>query len=103
MRLQKRRLCDTLQNLLQITQQPLTVSFSDVIDLPQAQALHILQAVIHDAGFSQQILEFMNDIVRITFSCFHSPSWAIRNAALQAYGMALSRFILSLFASPYNV
>ncbi|XP_076314316.1 tRNA (32-2'-O)-methyltransferase regulator THADA-like isoform X2 [Tachypleus tridentatus] len=83
----------TLHELFKIIRYPLPVSVNQCADLPQAQALHILRELVSNANLSKHILTFLDEIIPACIDGFSSPSWGVRNGALQLYGAAVSRLL----------
>ena len=62
------------------------VEAAEIEDNSQAHALHILKSLVHDGGLNAEIGLYLADILQASIESFNSPSWAIRNAALQLFG-----------------
>ncbi|GAB6020629.1 hypothetical protein CHUAL_003302 [Chamberlinius hualienensis] len=96
----------TLKSLLEIVDLPLDSQIDHVVDVPQAHALHILKALVHDARSSSDIFYQLDNVFIVCLRCFSSPSWAIRNAAVQLYGTVAQRLLgqkqVSDDSSTYN-
>ncbi|TRY78337.1 hypothetical protein TCAL_10660 [Tigriopus californicus] len=62
-------------------------------DQVQSHALHILRSLAHDSALSQDILEYVPQILRCCLDQFESPHWSVRNATLQLFGSLAPRIL----------
>ncbi|XP_035229679.1 thyroid adenoma-associated protein homolog [Stegodyphus dumicola] len=70
---------------------PPSDSINEKTDLPQVHAYHILKALVMDSSLSQAILTHLDCIIPACVSGFSSSLWAVRNGALQLFGVLLPR------------
>nr|XP_037275603.1 thyroid adenoma-associated protein homolog [Rhipicephalus microplus] len=63
------------------------------VDLPQAEALHILCAVVGSASLTAAVMMHLGRILWFCFEGLASPFWLVRNAAHQLYGATAPRVL----------
>ncbi|KAL3216170.1 hypothetical protein MRX96_006381 [Rhipicephalus microplus] len=74
------------------------------VDLPQAEALHVLCAVVGSASLTAAVMMHLGRILWFCFEGLASPFWLVRNAAHQLYGATAPRdlFLKKLDGSNVN-
>ncbi|XP_041856056.1 thyroid adenoma-associated protein homolog isoform X2 [Melanotaenia boesemani] len=83
----------SMQTLLDTAKTPLDENWDQKLDLPQVCAVHTLQALVRGAGLGVAVLRFAPAIAILSLTLLSSPSWAMRNAALQLYSSLCSRML----------
>lgn len=63
------------------------------IDIPQANALHILQSIIKTSALSHLSYKTVEQLFPLSIDGFTSPLWQIRNASLQLFGSCITRML----------
>lgn len=63
------------------------------VDLPQAEAMHILCAIISSASLGPVVMMHLGRVLRFCFEGLASPFWIVRNAAHQLYGVTAPRVL----------
>ncbi|XP_064621397.1 tRNA (32-2'-O)-methyltransferase regulator THADA-like [Lineus longissimus] len=81
---------EAMQTLLNIANKPYKES-DQTIEIPQVNAMNIMETLFRDATLCHACLQYVSDAVILTVSSFSSPSWAIRSAALLLFGSLLMR------------
>lgn len=71
------------------------------VDLPQAEALHVLCAMVGAASLSCSVLPHLGRILELCFWGLCVPSWLVRNAAHQLYGESRAVGFWNLILLPY--
>ncbi|KAI2811199.1 hypothetical protein BLOT_002372 [Blomia tropicalis] len=90
-----RTLYDRMVKLLITTVQS-KISESDnyqLVDLPQSNALHILQSIIGTSALSHLSTKTVELLFPLCVNGFTSPLWQIRNASLQLFGACITRML----------
>ncbi|KAH7941905.1 hypothetical protein HPB49_018451 [Dermacentor silvarum] len=60
---------------------------ASTVDLPQAEALHVLCAVVGSASLTAAVMMHLGRILWFCFEGLASPFWLVRNAAHQLYDL----------------
>ncbi|XP_012935226.1 thyroid adenoma-associated protein homolog [Aplysia californica] len=81
----------TLDQLLCIASQPLSLDHSQQRDLSQSHALNILKVIFSDASLARALFPYLSRATVLVIQGFDSPSWAIRNAATQLISTLVMR------------
>ncbi|XP_037500572.1 thyroid adenoma-associated protein homolog [Rhipicephalus sanguineus] len=68
-------------------------SSASTVDLPQAEALHVLCAVVGSATLTAAVMMHLGRILWFCFEGLASPFWLVRNAAHQLYGVTAPRVL----------
>ncbi|KAH6926020.1 hypothetical protein HPB50_012959 [Hyalomma asiaticum] len=63
------------------------------VDLPQAEALHVLCAVVGSASLTAAVMMHLGRILWFCFEGLASPFWLVKNAAHQLYGVTAPRVL----------
>ncbi|XP_077522735.1 tRNA (32-2'-O)-methyltransferase regulator THADA isoform X1 [Amblyomma americanum] len=63
------------------------------VDLPQAEALHVLCAIVSSASLGPVGLMHLGRVLQFCFEALASPFWIVRNAAHQLYGVTAPRVL----------
>ncbi|KAK8785463.1 hypothetical protein V5799_008178 [Amblyomma americanum] len=63
------------------------------VDLPQAEALHVLCAIVSSASLGPVVLMHLGRVLQFCFEALASPFWIVRNAAHQLYGVTAPRVL----------
>lgn len=85
--------------LIQIAQSPITndddddVTMQEKIDLPQANAMHVLRSILGTSVLSQMNYKTAEILFPICLNGFTSTHWQIRNASLQLFGSCITRLL----------
>ncbi|XP_037575247.1 thyroid adenoma-associated protein homolog [Dermacentor silvarum] len=66
---------------------------ASTVDLPQAEALHVLCAVVGSASLTAAVMMHLGRILWFCFEGLASPFWLVRNAAHQLYGVTAPRVL----------
>ncbi|XP_054927831.1 tRNA (32-2'-O)-methyltransferase regulator THADA isoform X1 [Dermacentor andersoni] len=66
---------------------------ASTVDLPQAEALHVLCAVVGSASLTAAVMMHLGRILWFCFEGLASPFWVVRNAAQQLYGVTAPRVL----------
>eukprot|EP00079_Xenopus_tropicalis_P031944 XP_017945715.1 PREDICTED: thyroid adenoma-associated protein homolog [Xenopus tropicalis] len=88
----------SVQNLLELAQEPLPSHWDQTRDLPQVAAVHALQTLMRSAGLRSSLLVYAVPLMSLALCSLRSPCWAMRNAALQLFS-ALTSGILGISRS----
>lgn len=86
-------LAQSMQILLATAKAPLPESWDQTLDLPQVCAVHTLQALFRGTAVGSAVLHFAPAVAILSLTLLSSPSWAMRNAALQLYSSLCSRML----------
>ena len=70
-------LSKAIVKLIEIANKPVNV-ITEIYDMQQAHALHILRVLVHDSSLSFDIVQFCGDILVCCVEHFSSESWSIR-------------------------
>lgn len=70
---------------------------ASTVDLPQAEALHVLCAVVGSASLTAAVMMHLGRILWFCFEGLASPFWVVRNAAQQLYGIFLCNSFSNLW------
>ena len=70
-------LVKAIQKLIVIADKPIDHA-SEIFDMPQSHALHILRVLVHDRSLSSDILKYCDEILMCCVNHFSSDSWSIR-------------------------
>ena len=65
----------------------------DSEDCTSSHALHVLRSLVQDAVIAKDLDPQIACIAKVCLSSFDSPSWAVRNAALQLFGALALRVV----------
>ena len=65
----------------------------DTEDCTSSHALHVLRSLVQDAVIAKDLDPQLAYIAKVCLSSFDSPSWAVRNAALQLFGALALRVV----------
>ena len=65
----------------------------DTEDCTSSHALHVLRSLVQDAVIAKDLDPQIAYIAKTCLSSFDSPSWAVRNAALQLFGALALRVV----------
>ena len=65
----------------------------DTEDCTSSHALHVLRSLVQDAVIAKDLDPQISCIAKVCLSSFDSPSWAVRNAALQLFGALALRVV----------
>ncbi len=72
---------------------PVPPDVGETRDVPQAHALHILRALVHDAGIAAETSPHVHPVLLCCVANFGSRVWPVRNAALQLFGALAPRML----------
>ncbi|XP_042193272.1 thyroid adenoma-associated protein homolog [Callorhinchus milii] len=78
-------------SLLEIASDPLPKTWDQTVDLPQVCALHMLKALTQGSGLGTAVLPYITDMAMLSLRALSSPSWAMRNAAIQLFSALTTR------------
>ena len=70
-------LAKAIYKLIDIADKPIDAA-TEIFDMPQSHALHILRILVHDRGLSSDILKYCDEILMCCVNHFSSNSWSIR-------------------------
>ncbi|XP_046561929.1 thyroid adenoma-associated protein homolog [Haliotis rubra] len=90
-RKQHQLLTQSVVTLFRLASAPFTPQSNQTQDVCQVHALNILKALFGDAALVLSLMSRYTEVLIIIFDGFESPSWAIRNAATQLFGIMVSR------------
>ncbi|XP_061405621.1 tRNA (32-2'-O)-methyltransferase regulator THADA-like [Lethenteron reissneri] len=79
--------------LLRLAARPLPAAIDPTRDLPQVHALHILQALFRDSSLGAAMMESAGGAALLAIRSLSSPSWAVRNGAIQLFGTLVGRML----------
>ena len=65
----------------------------DTEDCTSSHALHVLRSLVQDAVIAKDLDPQIAYIAKICLGSFDSPSWVVRNAALQLFGALALRVV----------
>lgn len=84
---------DTVERLLVIARTPVDISVLDRLDLPQVHAINILSHLISTASFYHHFKgsSILEDTLFLALDGFTSPSYGLRNCALNLFAVVLNR------------
>ncbi|CAM9971607.1 unnamed protein product [Lampetra planeri] len=82
-----------LSALLRLAARPLPAAVDPTRDLPQVHALHILQALFRDSSLGAAMMESAGGAALLAIRSLSSPSWAVRNGAIQLFGTLVGRML----------
>ncbi|XP_050733301.1 uncharacterized protein LOC127006950 isoform X2 [Eriocheir sinensis] len=83
-------LTTTLATLITIASTEVALDEAGTTDAPPALALHILQSLALHSPLGPFLRPHLTPLTNCCLHAFSSPSWAIRNAALQLFGSLVS-------------
>ncbi|XP_077776975.1 tRNA (32-2'-O)-methyltransferase regulator THADA-like isoform X3 [Podarcis muralis] len=86
-------LANCVQRLLALAGEPLPVDWDQTVDLPQVSALHVLQTLVRGSGLGTALNQYVTPMVVLFLEALRSPSWAMRNAAIQLFGALTVRLL----------
>ncbi|KAM9447169.1 tRNA (32-2'-O)-methyltransferase regulator THADA isoform 2-T2 [Clarias gariepinus] len=86
-------LAHSIHTLLETARAPLPQNWDQTLDLPQVCAVHTVQALVKGSSLGLTILQYAPEITMLSLSLLSSPSWSMRNAALQLYSSLCSRML----------
>ncbi|XP_067681853.1 tRNA (32-2'-O)-methyltransferase regulator THADA-like [Haliotis asinina] len=90
-RKQHQLLTQSVVTLFRLASAPFTPQSDQTQDVCQVHALNILKALFGDAALVLSLMPRYTEVLLLIFDGFESPSWAIRNAATQLFGIMVSR------------
>ncbi|XP_062446114.1 tRNA (32-2'-O)-methyltransferase regulator THADA-like isoform X1 [Rhea pennata] len=82
-----------IEALLALAASALPRDWDQTLDLPQACALHALQALVRGAGLGSALLPHAAPMMALALRGLGSPSWAVRNAAIQLFSALAARLL----------
>jgi hypothetical protein len=89
----ERKLLPTaIHHLLKVANTGVPAS-AETSDVPQSHALHILRSLVEDSSLAVDVACHLADLLRCCTENFSSPSWSVRNAALQLFGALVPRIL----------
>ncbi|XP_060125391.1 tRNA (32-2'-O)-methyltransferase regulator THADA-like isoform X3 [Zootoca vivipara] len=86
-------LAKCIQRLLALAGEPLPGDWDQTVDLPQVSALHVLQTLVRGSGLGTALNQYITPMVVLFLEALRSPSWAMRNAAIQLFGALSVRLL----------
>ncbi|XP_053225019.1 uncharacterized protein LOC128403894 isoform X5 [Podarcis raffonei] len=86
-------LANCVQRLLALAGEPLPGDWDQTVDLPQVSALHVLQTLVRGSGLGTALNQYVTSMVVLFLEALRSPSWAMRNAAIQLFGALTVRLL----------
>ena len=66
-----------IKSLIDVASKPVN-ALTELYDMPQSHALHILKVLVHDSSLSFDIVQYCDKILICCVNCFSSNSWSIR-------------------------
>ena len=84
---------DTLLECADAKVDPNLADQDDTEDCTSSHALHVLRSLVQDAVIAKDLDPQIACIAKVCLSSFDSPSWAVRNAALQLFGALALRVV----------
>ncbi|KAM8797588.1 tRNA (32-2'-O)-methyltransferase regulator THADA-like [Eudromia elegans] len=82
-----------IQTLLALAATALPQDWDQTLDLPQVCALHVLQTLVRGAGLGTALLPHAAPMMALALQGLASPSWAMRNAAIQLFSALTTRLL----------
>ncbi|XP_025947725.1 thyroid adenoma-associated protein homolog [Apteryx rowi] len=82
-----------IQTLLALAATALPQDWDQTLDLPQVCALHVLQTLVRGAGLGSALLPYAAPMMGLALRGLGSPSWAMRNAAIQLFSALTARLL----------
>ncbi|XP_066466034.1 tRNA (32-2'-O)-methyltransferase regulator THADA-like isoform X2 [Tiliqua scincoides] len=76
-------LAHCIQTLLALAGTPIHQDWDQTLDLPQVSAVHVLQTLVRGSGLGTALHPYVTSMVTLSLKALGSPSWAMRNAAIQ--------------------
>ncbi|XP_061458586.1 tRNA (32-2'-O)-methyltransferase regulator THADA-like isoform X2 [Rhineura floridana] len=86
-------LASCLERLLALAGEPLPKDWDQTVDLPQVSAVHVLQTLVRGSGLGTALHQYITPMVTLFLEALGSPSWAMRNAAIQLFGALTVRLL----------
>ncbi|XP_042297557.1 thyroid adenoma-associated protein homolog isoform X2 [Sceloporus undulatus] len=86
-------LAHCIQTLLALASEPLPHNWDQTVDLPQVSAVHVLQTLVRGSGLGTALQKYITSMVMLLLKALNSPSWAMRNAAIQLFGALTVRLL----------
>nr|XP_025046325.1 thyroid adenoma-associated protein homolog [Pelodiscus sinensis] len=86
-------LAHCIQTLLALANTPLPQNWDQTLDLPQVSALHVLQTLVRGSGLGTALLQYVTPMMALLLKALGSPSWAMRNAAIQLFSALTARVL----------
>ncbi|XP_048371009.1 thyroid adenoma-associated protein homolog isoform X1 [Sphaerodactylus townsendi] len=81
------------QTLLALASMPLSQDWNQTLDLPQVSAVHVLQTLVRGSELGAALRQYVTPMVILVLKALDSPSWAMRNAAIQLFGALTVRLL----------
>ncbi|XP_060105500.1 thyroid adenoma-associated protein homolog isoform X2 [Heteronotia binoei] len=81
------------QTLLTLADTPLSQDWNQTLDLPQVSAVHVLQTLVRGSGLGTALRQYITPMVILVLKALDSPSWGMRNAAIQLFGALTVRLL----------
>nr|XP_033812618.1 thyroid adenoma-associated protein homolog [Geotrypetes seraphini] len=83
----------TVQTLFTLGNTPLPANWNQTLDLPQVSAVHVLQTLVRSSRLGSALQPFTTPSLHLALRSLGSPSWAMRNAALQLFSSVTARML----------
>ncbi|KAL8180334.1 UNVERIFIED_CONTAM: hypothetical protein K2H54_021079, partial [Gekko kuhli] len=81
------------QTLLALAGRPLSQDWNQTLDLPQVSAVHVLQTLVRGSGLGTALRQYLSPMMVLVLKALDSPSWGMRNAAIQLFGALTVRLL----------
>ncbi|XP_077164125.1 tRNA (32-2'-O)-methyltransferase regulator THADA-like isoform X2 [Paroedura picta] len=81
------------RTLLALAGRPLSQDWNQTLDLPQVSAVHVLQTLVRGSGLGTALRQYMTPMMILVLKALDSPSWGMRNAAIQLFGALTVRLL----------
>nr|XP_060641919.1 tRNA (32-2'-O)-methyltransferase regulator THADA-like isoform X2 [Anolis sagrei ordinatus] len=86
-------LASCVKTLLALASEPLPCNWDQTVDLPQVSAVHVLQTLVRGSGLGTALHKYIAPMLTLLLQALSSPSWAMRNAAIQLFGALTVRLL----------
>ncbi|XP_072839234.2 tRNA (32-2'-O)-methyltransferase regulator THADA [Pogona vitticeps] len=86
-------LAGCIQTLLALANEPLPQDWDQTVDLPQVSAVHVLQTLVRGSGLGTALRQHIPPMAVLFLKALSSPSWAMRNAAIQLFAALTVRLL----------
>ncbi|XP_008115552.1 tRNA (32-2'-O)-methyltransferase regulator THADA isoform X2 [Anolis carolinensis] len=86
-------LASCVKTLLALAAEPLPCNWDQTVDLPQVSAVHVLQTLARGSGLGTALHKYIAPMMTLLLKALGSPSWAMRNAAIQLFGSLTVRLL----------
>ncbi|XP_063000126.1 tRNA (32-2'-O)-methyltransferase regulator THADA-like isoform X2 [Elgaria multicarinata webbii] len=82
-----------IRTSLALANAALPQDWDQTVDLPQVSAIHVLQTLVRGSGLGTALHQHVPSMVTLFLKALSSPSWAMRNAAIQLFGTLTIRLL----------